>query len=224
MNKFTKTILFSLAFFVLSSLTAHALTRLPEQSFWAYFGAATGVLAVGAIVLPLTKGNGKAKLVVFFINALAMGVYLRSWYRLRGLENPLWVLIAVAVGAAAVLAVYVSMLKIDAVRRHYKWFLLAFCVLSAAVYVLLLFLTKTAWLSTFGFYGILVIAFILTLSGNGKSGNSYFSRLVLASYGIVVCAVIILIIALEGDFDFGVDVFDLPAPDVPTKDKKPKAQ
>lgn len=65
MNKISKTILFSLAFFLLSSLTAYVLKFLPEQSFWCYFGSATAVLAVGAVLLWPLKGKGKAKLSVF---------------------------------------------------------------------------------------------------------------------------------------------------------------
>ena len=223
MNKISKTILFSLAFFLMSSLTAYVLKFLPEQSFWCYFGSATAVLAVGAVLLWPLKGKGKAKLSVFFINAVAMGVYLRSWYKLRGLENSLWVLLLVAVAAASVLTGYALLIKIRVLRLHYKWFLLAFCVLGLAGYVTLLILTKTAWLSTFGFYGIFVIAFILSLSEKETNADSYFNHLVLASYSIIVCAVIILIIALEGDFDVADFDFAVEAPDVAKKEKKPKA-
>lgn len=154
---------------------------------------------------------------------MAMGVYLRSWYKLRGLENSLWVLLLVAVAAAAVLAGYALLIKIRVLRLHYKWFLPAFCVLGLAGYVTLLVLTKTAWLSTFGFYGILVIAFILSLSEKETNADSYFNHLVLASYSIIVCAVIILIIALEGDLDVADFDFAVEAPDATKKEKKPKA-
>lgn len=43
-------------------------------------------------------------------------------------------------------------------------------------------------------------------------------------FSIIVCAVIILIIALEGDFDVADFDFAVEAPDVAKKEKKPKAQ
>lgn len=108
---------------------------------------------------------------------------------------------AYAVRFAVRSGVYVRMLPlyIDAINRHYAWYLLVFTLLSVAGYVCLVVLTKTTWVSTLGYYGLLQLGFIICMSMDASNKIKLYTSWQVASYTVVVCAVIILIIALGGD-------------------------
>ena len=167
--------------------------------FWQIFGIASGILVAGLILSLSCRKNKSVKLTSIFINAVAMGFYLRSWYINRGFNNPLWLILCVSLLAAAYIFVFILPLYIDAINRRYGWYLLVFSLLSIAGYVCLVVLTKTTWVSTLGYYGLLQIGFIISMSMNGSSKLKLYASWQIASYTVAVCAAIILIIALGGD-------------------------
>ncbi len=108
-------------------------------------------------------------------------------------------MLCVSLLAAAYLFIFILPLYIDAINRHYGWYLLVFTVLSVAGYVCLVVLTKTTWVSTLGYYGLLQLGFIMTMSMDGSNRLKLYNSWQVASYTVAVCAVIILIIVLGGD-------------------------
>lgn len=196
MKRCLQTLLVSVCFLFTTSLVGWAAQFIP-LGFWKIFGIATCILIVGAVLTAAFWKNPTYKLISVFINAVSMGFYLRSWYINRGFNNPLWLMLCVSLLAAAYLFVFILPLYIDAVNRHYGWYLLVFTVLSVAGYVCLVVLTKTTWVSTLGYYGLLQLGFIMTMSMDASNKKNLYESWQAASYTVAVCAVIILIIALS---------------------------
>lgn len=205
MKRCLQTLLISICFLFTTSVvgwTAQFITL----GFWHIFVIGT-VILVASIVLSLTcRKTASVKLITVFINAVSMGFYLRSWYINRGFNNPLWLMLCVSLLAAAYLFVFILPLYIDALNRHYGWYLLIFTILSIIGYVCLVVFTKTTWVSTLGYYGLLQLGFIICMSMEGGSKSRLYASWQVASYTVIVCAIIILLIVVGGD---GVDgLFD----------------
>lgn len=209
MKRCLQTLGVSLIFLIVTSVVCF-LARFIPLGFNPIFGIATGILAFGIIISTVfwrrRKGKIVAKIVSIFVNAVAMGFYLRSWYINRQFDNPLWLMLCVALLASVYLLIFVLPLYIDAINRHYGWYLLVFTILSLAGYICLVVFTSTTWVSTLGYYGLLELGFIMTMSMDGNNRIKLYTSWQVASYTVMVCAVIILIIVFGGD---GIDgLFD----------------
>ena len=128
-----------------------------------------------------------------------MGFYLQSWYINRGFQNSVWLMLGVAALASLYLVVFALPLFVPAINRHYGIYLLIFILMSLGGYVALLVLTKTTWVSTLGYFGLLQLSFILGSSFDCNDWDDEIRALWLSSYSIVVCALIILAIVAGGD-------------------------
>ena len=198
MKRVCFTFLASFVFLAVTSLTGYAAYFFNISNFWIMFGIASGVFVAG-IALGFVK-HVAAKIVAFFVNAVAMGFYLQSWYVNRGFDNSLWLMLGVAALAAAYMLVYVLPLFIPAVNRHYGVYLLIFVLLSLAGYVVLLCFTKTTWVSTLGFYGILQLSFIMGCSFSDVSDfDDQVQVWLVSSCSLLVCAALILMAALGSE-------------------------
>ena len=198
MKRCLQTLAVSLVFLIVASVVGY-MGRFIPLDFWWIFGIATAILVVSVILSLALRKNPTYKLISVFINAVSMGFYLRSWYINRGFDNALWLMLCVSLLAAAYMFVFILPLYIDAINRHYGWYLLLFTVLSIVGYVCLVVLTKTTWVSTLGYYGLLQLGFIMTMSMDGSNRLKLYNSWKVASYTVAVCAVIILIIVLGGD-------------------------
>ena len=205
MKKTLITFLVSLAFLVVTSLVCW-LIGFANLSFWAAFGIGAGIYVFGIILL-FTLGHFAPicfKIAVTSINAVAMGFFLRSWYINRGFENSLWLMLCVCLLASAYYIIYFLPLLIPSINRHYGWYLLVFTLLSIVGYIFLVVLTKTTWVSTLGYFGLLQLGFIISLSFDGKK-EKHLNALLASSYSVLLCALIILIIVLMGSGGDGCD-------------------
>lgn len=198
MKKILITFLVSLAFLVVTAVVCWAI-GFANLSFWTAFGIGAGILLVGIIML-FSLGHFAPisfKIAVTAVNAIAMGFFLRAWYINRGFDNPLWLMLCVCLLATAYYLIYLIPLFIPAISRHYGWYLLVFFILSIVGYLLLVLLTTTTWVSTLGYFGLLQLGFIISLSLDGKQ-EKHLNALLVSSYSVFVCAVIILMIVLIG--------------------------
>lgn len=202
MKRIFRTVAASFLFLAVVSLTGY-LARFCIEKFWTAFGVGCGVLALG-VAVGLIK-NVYAKCVSFLVNAVSMGFFLRAWYLNRNFDNSLWLMLGVAALAVGYMLVFALPLLIPALNKHYKIYLAVFVVLSLGAYMALLCLTKTTWVSTLGFFGILQMSFILGSSFRCDDRDDEIVALWISSYSIVVCAAIILVVALGGDGCDGCD-------------------
>ncbi|MCM1289925.1 MAG: hypothetical protein NC132_03740 [Corallococcus sp.] len=198
MRRLARTILASFLFLTVCSLVGYLAYYTKITHFWTMFGIATGVLAVG-IGIGCVK-HISCKVVAFFINAVAMGFYLQSWYISRGFtDNGIWLMLGVAALAVAYTVLFVLPLFIPAVSRHYGIYVTVFVLLSLGGYIALVVCTTTTWVSTLGYYGILQLSFILGCSFSCGDLEDEIRALWISSYSIVICAAIILLAVLGGD-------------------------
>lgn len=197
MFRVLRTFLASLLFLTVTTLVGYAAYFFNISDFWTMFGIASGVLVAG-ILIGIVKQTA-AKIVSFFVNAVAMGFYLQSWYINRGFDNSVWLMLGVALLAATYMLVFALPLLIPVVNRHYGIYLTVFVLLSLGGYVSLVVLTKTTWVSTLGYFGLLQLSFILGSSFSCSDWDDEVRALWLSSYSVVVCAVIILAIVAGGD-------------------------
>ena len=203
MKRLFKTFAASLLFLTVTSLVGYFAYYTQIKNFWAVFGIASGILALSVVLTCIKKKA--TKIAAFFVIAVSMGFYLQSWYVNRGFNNSVWLILGVAALASAYMLIFVLPLLVPAINRHYSIYLTFFVVLSLAGYVALLVFTKTTWVSTLGFFGILQLSFILGSSFDCKDVDDEMQALLISSYSIAVCAVIILIVALGGDACDGCD-------------------
>ena len=106
-------------------------------------------------------------------------------------------MLAVSLLASVYFVVFLLPLLIPSFNRHYGWYLLTFTLLSIVGYVLLVVLTKTTWVSTLGYYGILQLGFIISLSFKCKNRKELYNSFLASSYSVATCALIILIIVVS---------------------------
>ncbi len=89
-------------------------------------------------------------------------------------------------------------------------------ILSIISYVLVVIFTKTTFVSTYGWYMIIEIAFIFALGIDYYDNEELFKGIVISTYSVIVVAILMLLIMLSGDgidlsFD-GFGVSDLSSP------------
>ncbi len=186
----------STAFLFVISFTCW-LIGFSRLDFWWNFGIGAGILVIGIVVLFTVARFAMrlVKLAVTFTNGVAMGFFLRCWYINRGFDNPLWVMLCVSLLASVYFVIFVLPLLIPAVNRRYTWYLIVFFALSVTGYILLLVLTKTTWVSTLGYFGLLQLGFILSLSFDGEQTNGFL----VSSYSVMLCAAIVFVLSVCGD-------------------------
>lgn len=217
MKKISVTFVLTTVFLLIASLVGYFAKYLFQQFWWA-FGVASAVLALGVLVLTVAKKNRHNFFVaVYIVNAVAMGLYLRSWYILRGFtENSLWLMLAMSLAAVLYFALFLLPQFIPWVRNNYSAYLVGYIIVSLAVYVLLLCFTKTTWVSTLGFYGLLQMGAMVALSLFDENENHWAFVALCSSYSVFVCALIILLVAVGGDLDLdfggGVDIGSVRSP------------
>ena len=204
MKRCLSTLLVSILFLFATSVVAYVAQYVPLE-FWGMFGIASGMLVLGFVVVFLTRRYNFVKLIIVALNSVAMGFYLRSWYINRGFNNSLWLMLAVSLLASVYFVVFLLPLLIPALNRHYGLYLLVFTLLSIVGYVLLVVLTKTTWVSTLGYYGILQLGFIISLSFKCDSLEELYNSFLVSSYSVAVCALIILIIVVSDGNALDVD-------------------
>lgn len=197
MKRLGRTILASFLFLTVCSLVGYFAYFTKITRFWTMFGIASGVLAVG-IIVGLFKHKA-CKIVAFFVNAVSMGFYLQSWYIARGfMNNSVWLMLGVAGLAVAYTVLFALPLLIPAVSRHYGVYVTLFVLLSLGGYIALVVCTKTTWVSTLGYYGILQLSFILGSSFSCNDLEDEIRALWVSSYSIIICAAIILLVVISG--------------------------
>lgn len=196
MTRIVTTWAVSTAFLFVLSFTCW-LIGFAKLSFWWNCGIGAGILVAGIVALfTLAQFAMKTvKLTVTFTNGVAMGFFLRCWYINRGFENPLWLMLCVGLFASVYFVIFVLPLLIPAVNRGYTWYWVVFFAVSVVGYILLAVLTRTTWVFTLGYFDLLQLGFILSLSLDGEQTNGFW----VSSYSVMLCAMIVFVLAVCGD-------------------------
>lgn len=182
------------------------------------FPGATVALIVGGVVLCISGALALilgrrlwANVLCFFISALAMGILIRAWYLVRGLDNTFAVMMLVSLAAVAYLWVFFALSRLPFIRQSrvaYTVLCIVYLLLSIGGYLAVMLNTKTTFVSTFGYYMGLELAFIFAMSMEVSTPEALIRNLTLSTYSILVVALIAGVIALmavagDGDCDCG---------------------
>ena len=197
------------AFYILAAVSCVFSRRLAIRNPWGMLGIGVLFLVLNAILLIPGKRYAFASSLAFFSGAVGMGFCLSAWHLYRGyrFELRFWLILAAAFAAAFFLILLIS--AIPGVTRRYPGFFYGILCGSASVYLILLFSTKTTWLSTVGFS---LIPFFSVLYFMGKPPHNaanewqaYLRSLSLSTLSVFAVAVLVALLMLSGDgdiFDF----------------------
>ena len=144
---------------------------------------------------------------VFVINFIAMGFLIKTWHLFRGYNLDLYVLILISLGCVGYLVIFYVLSYIPIFSKHFKSYLLTFLVVSIVAYIILIIVTKTSYLSTFGYYMIIEIGFLLALSVYTENINDLIKSISLSTFLVIIVAIIIIMLMLDGS----PDVYDADA-------------
>lgn len=223
MKKITLVSLISILFLSLSSIVAYLLRYISLDSPWLYIVLGVLILFGSGVLAFLLKKYKFSNILCLLLSSIALGFLIRSWYIFREFDNPLWMMLLVSFSCAIYLWIFYLLLYIPFFEKHYGVFTIIFLVLSFLGYLLVIGFTETTFVSTFGFYMIVEIAFIIGLCMKSKTYSQLMRNMVLCSYSIFIVAIIIVILMLAGDgadFDFSFDIGGEPNGLSSPKDKK----
>lgn len=112
MKRCLKTLGVTFIFLVITSVVGYAASFIP-LGFWEIFGIASGILIASVLLSVLLRKSAGIKIAAMLLNAISMGFYLRSWYINRGFDNPLWLMLCVALLASVYLLIFILPLYVD---------------------------------------------------------------------------------------------------------------
>lgn len=223
MRKLSYLTLFSIVFLFFSAIVTSLTGMIRFKSAWIPLIIAFAILILSTVLSVVCRDNLNGKsLFMTALNSIALGFAIRAWYIFRNINNPVRVLLPVALAASAVLIIFYAISLIPFVDRHYSVFFWILSALILALYITVAALTRTTFMSTFGFY--LIFTWTLTLCMcNCSEFESLYTQMLIASFSIWVVAIIILLLMLDGD-GFDLDFVDLvpSSPNVKTRIKKKK--
>lgn len=215
MKKISIVSLASLLFLILCSAVAR-LTR-------GLFLSGTVALAVGAVTLAVSGvlawilGQRLwANVLCFFISDLAMGVLIRAWYIFRALDNTFPIMMLVSAAAVGYLWVFFALSRLPFIQKDrgaYALLCVLYLAASVGAYLAVMLNTKTTFVSTFGYYMAIELAFIFAMSMEVSSAEGLIRNLTLSTYSVLIVALIAGVIALAvagggGDCDCDCDCAD----------------
>ena len=214
MKKITVVSLASFLFLTLCSTVAYLLRwALCEEVTSLVLGLV--ILALSGVLAIIAKERVWLNLLCFLLSSVAMGVLIRAWYITRGFDNSYVTMLAVSLCTVAYLWVFFAVSRIPLFRRSRKAYIIyavLFAALSGIGYLVVMLNTKTTFVSTFGYYMILELAFIFAMSLEVENKRQLLRNLTLSTYsvfavavGVIVAIVLALVCGEGGDCDCDCD-------------------
>ncbi|MBO7304238.1 MAG: hypothetical protein J6V09_03365 [Clostridia bacterium] len=168
------------------------------------------ILAASGIVAFAVRERKSINILCILLSAVAMGFLLRAWYINRGFDNPFWVMTLISLSTVLYLWVFFALTKIPFVHKSKTAYFLTvalYLVLSVVAYFTVMVKTETTYVSTFGYYMIVEMAFILAMSLEVNNSDELIRNLALSTYSVFVVAIIagVIILAAAGGGDCDCD-------------------
>ena len=195
----------AIAFLAIASVCAYLLGYTnADISFYIAIGAF--ILLISGVLAAFARKRIVLNIVCSSMSAMSFGFLLRGWYLYRGFNNPLWLMLIVAILAVGYLWVFFALAHIKAFKKRPKLFSILFVIISLAIYVTLVFTTKTTFISTLGFYCALTLAFIFAICKSAADTRELLRAFTLSTYSLFAVALLIALAAIfDGDIDFDLD-------------------
>ena len=207
MKKITIVSAVSFIFLLICSIVAK-LTMHAFDSYITPLIIGVSILAISGIIALIVRERPQINIFCAILSAIAMGFILRSWYILRGLENSILTMLLISLGAVVYLWIYFALIRLPVIKESAGVTVavtVLYAIISLVIYLLLVFGTKTNFVSTVGFYAILEFSFIFAMSFEVNDNNELIRNLTLSTYSVFAVAIIVAVIALmaagDGDCD-----------------------
>ena len=203
MKKITIVSIASIIFLLFSSLVAYLLryVEIDKPLFFLLLGVIPLVISI--FIAFIVKKNLIGNIVCSLISGIGLGFFIRGWYVFRNFDNPYWLMCLVSLACVIYLWIFYFISRISLFKKYFKVYFVIFLILSLIGYVLLVAFTKTTYVSTFGFYMIVEIAFIFAMCKRTESLEELIRNITLSTYSIIAVALLILIMVLAED---GIDI------------------
>ncbi len=190
----------SVIFLVMSSIVAYFLRYMNYET-------ALAPLVIGLIILIISgifaygikDADYKLNIIPFILSSVSLGFLIKSWYIYRNFDNTLLTMIIVSLLCIVYLWFFYGLAQIPFIEKHIEISLILYIILSLIIYILVVIFTKTTYVSTFGYYMIIEIAFIFALCNPVKNTTELIRNLTISTYSVVIVAIIIIIIMLSGE-------------------------
>lgn len=204
MNKVTIFSLTSFIFLCISSVTAYLL-RYTNLKLATTLIIAFTIIIISAVISIIFRKTVCAKYIGLSLNSISLGFSIRSWYIYKGYDNSLLLMLSIIALCIGILIVFYFLLYIPLFDRHCGIYTIVFMIVGAVGYCFLVALTKTTWVSTLGFYLVIMAGFIIGMCIEADTFQSIMLNALICSFSVLIVAIIIAIIVLGGDgFDFDI--------------------
>lgn len=206
MKKITFVSIMSFIFLALCSLFEYIFRSFTFEFAWIPLVIGVGCLILSGILAYNAKNNITANILCFIINSVALGLCIRAWYMYRNYDNSLGVMLIVSLACVVYLIIFYLLLYIPFIEKHINVYIWVFLIFTLVIYLAVMFLSKTTYVSTFGYFVIVEIAFILAMCHKQMTAQKLFRDIVLSTYSVFVVAIIIALIMLGADSLDGLDL------------------
>ena len=180
-----------------------------------------GILVFSGILFAITHKIFVFRIICFIFNAVALGFCIRCWYVFRGFDNPLWLMLLVSLACLVYLLVFYALLYIPTIEKHFKIYIWIMLAITVIIYFIFVCAVKTTFLSTFGYYLIIEVAFIFAMCADADAISELLFNITVSTYSVFIVAIIIAICMFAGDgFDLPIDGGDGSLEISSPKDKK----
>ena len=207
MKKITLVSIASFLFLFVSSSVAVPSRYVFESSVAAFIVGLALLIGSGVLSLLTGEKNG-LNLLCFFLSAVSMGILMRAWYIVRGFDNSFLTVMGVTLAVVLYLWVFYALSRIPALRSSHLVFIIfviAFVIISAVLYFIVMANTETTYVSTFGYYMIIELGFIFAMSLEAENKEELIKNLAHSTYSVFIVAIVVgvavLVAALGGDCD-----------------------
>ena len=207
MKKITFISLISFLFLSLCSLFENLFRFIPFENAWTPLLIGVGILFLSGSISACIKKNVVGNCICFLINSIALGLCIRAWYVFRNFDNEWWVMLLVSLACVLYLLIFYFSLYIPFLEKHINVYIWIFLLLSLAAYITVVCFSETTYVSTFGYYMIIEIAFIFAMCLYQETSKDLFRDVVISTYSVLIVAIIIALIMLGADSLDGIDGF-----------------
>lgn len=209
MKKVAITSIMSFLFLTISSITAYMQRNTESEAisvalFSIVILVISGFLSFFGKSFNYNNPNIFINIICFIGSAVALGTAIRAWYIYTGINNSLLTMLLISLICPIYLWIYYLFLRFQCCREHPIKYLIAFAIISVVIYIIVYSKTKTTFISTIGYYGLIEIAFIFAMIVRSDNIHELIRNITLSTYSIFVVVIITIVtIAGEDEFDLG---------------------
>lgn len=209
MKKISLVSLMSFIFLITASITTYFLKYVSFNNTTTPLFIGLGTLIASGLFAILAKKIFGLNIICFILSAIAFGFCIRTWYIFNQYDNSLLTILLVSLACIAYLWIFYLLAHIPIFEKHFTAFFWSYIIVSFILYILTILLTKTTYVSTFGFYMLIEMAFIFALCYDSKNIKELIRAITISTYSVFIVIIIILLLLSNGDFDTTFDGLDI---------------